>query len=75
MPSIATDCSGVRDILIGNKGGYIVPIDELNKLKRKISFVINNYANAKKKVLYAKKRLTNFNVSNCKYFYKLIIKK
>ena len=74
LPSIATDCSGARDILVGTKGGYIVPINDLNQLKKKISQVILNYKDALKKSSIAKKKVTRFSVLNCKYYYELINK-
>jgi glycosyltransferase involved in cell wall biosynthesis len=74
VPSISTDCSGARDILLDNKGGYIIPIDDLVSLIKTVSFVINNYENATNKVFYAKKNLINFTVKNCKNYYQLIAK-
>ena len=72
MPSISTDCSGAKDILLGNKGGYIVPINNLNELKKKISFIINNYQDAIKKATYAKRHLSRFTIMNCNNYFDLI---
>ena len=74
IPSISTDCSGAKDILLGNKGGYIVPINNLFELKRKISFVIDNYKAAKKKAFFAKKKVSNYSILNCDKYYQLISK-
>ena len=72
VPSISTDCSGAKDILLGNKGGYIVPINNLNELKKKISLVINNYQDAIKKASYAKKNSSRFTIMNCNNYLDLI---
>ena len=42
IPSISSDCSGAKDILLNGRGGFIFPNGNLEKLK-KISFVISNY--------------------------------
>ena len=73
LPSISTDCSGARDILMNNKGGYIIPINDLDQLKKKISLVISNYKDSIKKASFAKKHSSKFSVLNCKYYYELII--
>jgi len=74
IPSISTDCSGAKDILLNNKGGYIIPINDLIELKKKISIVINNYKEAKKKVFFAKKNVSNYSILNCKKYHQLILK-
>ena len=74
IPSISTDCSGAKDILLNNKGGYIVPINNLIELKKKISIVIENYKDAKKKALVAKKNASNYSILNCKKYHQLFLK-
>lgn len=74
IPSISTDCSGAKDILLNNKGGYIVPVNDLNELKKKISIVIDNYGNAKKKAYFAKKMISNYSILNCEKYYELVLK-
>ena len=71
IPSISTDCSGAKDILSNNKGGYIIPINNLIELKKKISLIIVNYKDAKKKTLFAKKNVSNFSILNCEKYYQL----
>tara|TARA_A100001015_G_scaffold319353_1_gene441976 strand:+ start:941 stop:2023 length:1083 start_codon:yes stop_codon:yes gene_type:complete len=73
IPSISTDCSGAKDILLNNKGGYIIPIDDIVKLKKKIILVMTKYKNAKKKTLFAKKNVSNYSVLNCEKYYRLVI--
>ena len=71
IPSISTDCSGAKDILSNNKGGYIIPINNLIELKKKISLIIVNYKDAKKKTLFAKKNVSNFSILNCEKYHQL----
>ena len=73
IPSISTDCSGAKDILSNNKGGYIIPIDNIIELKKKIILVMTKYKNAKKKAYFAKKNASNYSVLNCEKYYRLII--
>ena len=71
IPAISTDCSGAKDILSNNKGGYIIPINNLIELKKKISLIIVNYKDAKKKTLFAKKNVSNFSILNCEKYHQL----
>ena len=71
IPSISTDCSGAKDILSNNKGGYIIPINNLIELKKKISLIIVNYKDAKRKTLFAKKNASNFSILNCQKYHQL----
>jgi glycosyltransferase involved in cell wall biosynthesis len=41
---IATDISGIPEIVIQNKTGYIIPEKEYISLKTEISYIINNYS-------------------------------
>ena len=74
IPSISTDCSGAKDILLNNKGGYIVGINNLVELKKKIIIVMNKYNDAKKKASYAKKNVSNYSILNCDKYYQLVLK-
>lgn len=74
VPSISSDCSGGKDILLNNKGGSIFPINNLEKLKKWISFAILNPKVSARKALYAKKNSFRFSISNCKKFYEIINK-
>jgi len=74
VPSISTDCSGAKDILLNNKGGYIIRINNFIELKKKIIIVMNKYKDAKKKASYAKKNVSNFSILNCEKYYQLALK-
>ena len=74
IPSISTDCSGAKDILLNNKGGYIIRINNLVELKKKIIIVMNKYKDAKKKASYAKKNVSNYSILNCDKYYQLALK-
>jgi len=74
IPSISTDCSGAKDILLNNKGGYIIRINNLVELKEKIIIVMNKYKDAKKKASYAKKNVSNYSILNCDKYYQLALK-
>jgi glycosyltransferase involved in cell wall biosynthesis len=74
IPSISTDCSGAKDILLNNKGGYIIRINNLVELKKKIIIVMNKYNDAKKKASYAKKNVSNYSILNCDKYYQLVLK-
>ena len=75
IPAISSDCSGASDILRGNKGGYIVPVNNSKELQKKIIYTIKNYKKAKKKIQYAKNFLANFSDFNCQKYFKLICNK
>ena len=72
VPIISTNCSGARDILKGDSGGFIVPINDQKELEKKIIFIIKNYSIAKNKVLKAKKKLYEFSDINLIKYYKLL---
>tara|TARA_B110000196_G_scaffold320348_1_gene342166 strand:+ start:6539 stop:7657 length:1119 start_codon:yes stop_codon:yes gene_type:complete len=74
IPCISTDVSGARDILLNGNGGYILPINDSNKLRKKIEFVINNYSDSKKKVRIAKKSIRRFSEINLVLFLKTFLK-
>ena len=74
VPSISTDCSGAKDILLNNKGGYIIRINNFMELKEKIIIVLNKYKDAKKKASYAKKNVSNYSILNCEKYYQLSLK-
>ena len=61
IPTIVTDCkSGPSEIILNNKGGYVVPKEDSEILGKKILYVLNNYSKAKKKIYYAKKKIYRF---------------
>ena len=74
LPCLATNCSGSKDILLNNKGGFIVPINNNILLKDKIEFIMKNYKIAIKKSFVAKKKINRFTQNNCNDYYKLLIK-
>ena len=73
IPAISSNVSGAEDILFNGKGGYIVPINNQEKLEKTIEYVINNYLRAKNRIKYAKKRIEKFGQKNLKNFYSEII--
>lgn len=72
VPIISTNCSGASDILQGDSGGFIVPVNNQKELEKKIIFIIRNYSVAKNKVLKAKKKLYKFSDINLIKYYKLL---
>lgn len=42
LPVIATNCRGNRDLVKNNKNGYLIEIDEINKLNKKILMLYND---------------------------------
>ena len=74
VPCISTDVSGARDILVNEKGGYIVPINNQHELEKKIKHVIENYPRAKRKAKYAKSKVKRFGKINLIFFYKTFLK-
>tara|TARA_B100001741_G_scaffold303183_1_gene293072 strand:- start:5618 stop:6739 length:1122 start_codon:yes stop_codon:yes gene_type:complete len=61
IPTIITNCkSGPNEIIMNNKGGYIVPKSNPEILASKIIYVLKNYTKAKNKILYAKKNIYRF---------------
>ena len=73
VPCISTDVSGARDILVNEKGGYIVPINNQRDLEDKIEHVMENYSEAKKRAKYAKSRIKRFTKINLLIFYKIFL--
>ena len=60
-PCIATNCrSGPNEILLFGKGGYIVPIFDINKLSKVLKLSIKNYSLSQKKLIYARNELSRF---------------
>ena len=70
VPCIATDVSGVRDILINGKGGLIIANNNQKELEKNIEYSINNYSKIKKKIFLAKKKLFRFTNINCVIMHK-----
>ncbi len=60
IPSISTDVSGVKDILLSGKGGEILEKNNYHDLAKKMNYVIKNYNKYKIKTKYSKKKLTRF---------------
>ena len=74
LPIIATDVSGVTDILLNGKAGFISKISK-KFLKEKILFLLNNYKTANKKSILAKKNVYRFLIGrNCKKYLNFINK-
>lgn len=70
VPCIATNVSGVKDILVNGKGGLIIPNNNQQELEKNIEYSINNYPKIKKMVLIAKKKLVRFTNINCVLMHK-----
>jgi glycosyltransferase involved in cell wall biosynthesis len=60
LPVVSTEVSGAKDILIGNKGGYLSKVNNKDNLLLEMIKCQKNYNNSIKKVLYAKKFLERF---------------
>ena len=55
VPSISSDVSGVKDILLGGKGGEILERNNYHDLVKKMNYVIDNYNKYKIKTNNSKK--------------------
>ena len=65
LPVIVTKCnSGPNEIILNNKGGYMVPIKSPELLARKISYCINNKNISMKKAFFAKKHINRFDCNS-----------
>ena len=42
LPIVVTNCRGNRDLVVDNKNGYVVKIDDVNKMEEKITSIIKN---------------------------------
>ena len=65
VPCIATDVSGVRDILVNGKGGLIIPNNDVMALEKSIEYSIHNYSKLRAMISIAKKNLFMFTKKNC----------
>ncbi len=62
---ISTNCStGPSEILINGKGGILVPIKDHIYLGNKILYYNSNKKKLRKKILFAKKKLSRFDMNN-----------
>jgi GalNAc-alpha-(1->4)-GalNAc-alpha-(1->3)-diNAcBac-PP-undecaprenol alpha-1,4-N-acetyl-D-galactosaminyltransferase len=73
VPCISTNCSGAQDILANGRGGFIIPVNNRDKLEKTIKFAINNYPLALKKAVYARKNTHKFSKNNLIKFKKIFI--
>ena len=71
VPCLATDVSGVKDILVNGKGGIIVPNNNQKEMQNKIEYIIKNYSKSQKMAFLAKKRLNRFTKVNLVLIHKL----
>ncbi len=61
VPCISTNCkSGPNEILLNNKGGFIIRNKDETDLYKKMIYCIKNYDVSLKKNSYAKKYLNRF---------------
>ena len=70
-PVLASNCSGVKD-LIGKNRGYIFKINDEIDLEKKIIYIINNYNEALQKSKNAHQNLQNYTIKNSKHYLDLI---
>ena len=70
-PILASNCSGVKD-LIGKNRGYIFKINDEIDLEKKIIYIINNYNEALQKSKNAYQNLQNYTIKNSKHYLDLI---
>lgn len=70
IPIIASDCSGVKDIL-GNNYKYIFEINNSKQLSDKIIHMMNNYKTVLKVAHKLKKRSNKFSIQNTKKYLEL----
>jgi glycosyltransferase involved in cell wall biosynthesis len=62
IPSICSNVSGAKDILLNGKGGLILKNFKYESLAEKITLIIDNIEIYKKKILLSKKKLYRFTV-------------
>jgi len=74
VPCIATNCSGTQDILMNNRGGFIVSVADKDAMMKKIEYVLKNYKNSVYKTKISKKNIFRFNQKNCSKYYTQIKK-
>ncbi|MDB9827290.1 glycosyltransferase, partial [Candidatus Pelagibacter sp.] len=74
VPCVATDCSGTQDILMNNKGGFIVPVADSDAMINKIKYIIKNYKNSVHRTKISKKYIFRFDQKNCNKYYTLLKK-
>ena len=70
IPIIASDCSGVKDIL-GDNYKYIFEINNSKQLSDKIIHMMNNYKTVLKIAHKLKKRSNKFSIQNTKKYLEL----
>ncbi len=65
IPIISTNCqSGPEEILENNKYGYLIKVNDVDELSKKIIEVMQNYENAKRKADDGYKSLDRFDLNN-----------
>ncbi len=76
VPVITTNCkSGPSEIIMKNKGGFIVPISDSEQIAKKILYCLKNYKLALKKAYYAKKNILRFSeTKNSEKYFKELVK-
>ncbi len=70
-PILASNCSGVSDI-IGNDKGYTFKIGDKNDLEKKIVYIMDNYINSVNRSKIAHKNLNKYTKENCNTYLNLI---
>jgi glycosyltransferase involved in cell wall biosynthesis len=74
VPIISSNClSGPAELLRKGRYGYLTPVQDDEKLARKIIYVLSNYKKAKKKAFLAYQSLGRFdNFKQCEKYYKFV---
>lgn len=62
LPIVASDVGGISEILIDNKGGFIIKSNEINYANEKISLLINNKQKRKEMGEFNKKLVQYFSL-------------
>lgn len=70
LPCISTNCkSGPSEILCYGKGGYIVPVNNIRIMQKKMEVILNDYPTAIKKAEYGRSKLFRFNAAKQSFKY------
>jgi len=74
VPIISSNClSGPAELLRNGKYGYLTPVQNDEKLAKRIIYVLSNYRKAKERSLLAYRALDRFdNLKQCEKYYKFI---
>ena len=60
LPIIATDCRGNKDLIVNGENGYIININNMNELKEKILFLLENKNICEQFEINSKKKIKKY---------------